>query len=126
MGLARMLLQSVPMGCPATTGWIGPLLKARPCKVKGLDPVVKRYMVRRVGGPGGSNATGASHRALIHAGWCGGMSEEAARVSGVCPPHGQRRRRHLEGGNGRVGSTRMGSCCGSGPDVSPECSYGKT
>ena len=68
------------------TGWIVPLVKTRPCKVKGLDPVVKRYRVRRDGGPGGSNATGASHWALIHAGWCGGMSEEAARVSGVCPP----------------------------------------
>ena len=34
----------------------------------------------------GSNATGASHRALIHAGWCGGMSEEAGRVSGAWPP----------------------------------------
>ena len=87
VGLARMLLQSVPMGCPATTGWIGPLLKARPCKVKGLDPVVKRYRVWRDEGPGGgSNATRASHRALIHAGWCGGMSEEAARISEVCPP----------------------------------------
>ena len=53
MGLARILLQSVPMGCPATTGWIGPLLKARPCKVKGLDPVVKRYRVRRDEGPRG-------------------------------------------------------------------------
>ena len=73
------------MGSPNTTGWGGPLVKARPCKVKGLDPVVKRYRVRRDGGPGGSNATGASqHRALIHAGWCGGMSEEAARVFGVC------------------------------------------
>ena len=63
--------------------------QARPCKVKGLDPVVKRYRVRRdggTGGGGGSNATGASHRALIHAEGCGGMSEEAARVSGVCPP----------------------------------------
>ena len=48
--------------------------------------MVKRYRVRRDGGPGGSNATLASHRALIHAGWCGGMSEEAARVSGVWPP----------------------------------------
>ena len=48
--------------------------------------MVKRYRVRRDGGTGGSNATGALHRALIHAGWCGGMSEEAARVSGVCPP----------------------------------------
>ena len=28
-------------------------MKARPCKVKGLDPVVKRYRVRRDGGPGG-------------------------------------------------------------------------
>ena len=62
------------------------MVKARPCKVKGVDPVVKRYRVRRDGGTGGSNATGASHLALIHAGWCGGMSEEAARVSGVCPP----------------------------------------
>ena len=43
--------------------------------------------------------TGPSY---IHAGWCRGMSEEAARVFGVCPPHGRRRRRHLEGGNGRV------------------------
>ena len=61
------------------------MVKARPCKVKGLDRVVKRYSVRRDGGTGGSNATGASHRALIHVGWCGGMSKEAARVSGVCP-----------------------------------------
>ena len=53
VGLARMLLLSVPMGLPNTTGWIGPLLKARPCKVKGLDPVVKRYRVSRDGGPGG-------------------------------------------------------------------------
>ena len=52
VGLARMLLQSVPMGRPDTTGWRGPLVKARPCKVKGLDPVVKRYRVRRDGGPG--------------------------------------------------------------------------
>ena len=55
-------------------------------KSKGLDPVVKRYRVRQDGGPGGSNATGASHRALIHAGWCGGMSEEAARISRAWPP----------------------------------------
>ena len=53
VGLARMLLQSVPMGRPNTTGWRGPLVKARPCKVKGLDPVVKRYRVSRDGGPGG-------------------------------------------------------------------------
>ena len=86
VGLARMLLQSVPLGRPNTTGWRGPLVKARPCKVKGLDPVVKRYRVSRDGGPGGSNATGASYRALIHAGWCCGMSEEAARVSGLWPP----------------------------------------
>ena len=64
------------------------MVKARPCKVKGVDPVVKRYRVRRDGGTGGggSNATGASHRALIHAGWCGGMFEEAARISGAWPP----------------------------------------
>ena len=63
------------------------MVKARPCKVKGLDRVVKRYKVRLEGGHlGGSNATGASHRALIHAGWCGGMSEEAGRVFGAWPP----------------------------------------
>ena len=49
VGLARMLLQSVPLGQPNTTGWRGPLVKARPCKVKGLDPVVKRYRVSRDG-----------------------------------------------------------------------------
>ena len=86
VGLARMLLQSVPLGRPNTTGWRGPLVKARPCKVKGLDPVVKRYRVRREGGLGGSNGTEASHRALIHAGWCGEMSEEAARISGAWSP----------------------------------------
>ena len=63
------------------------MVKARPCKVKGLDPVVKRYRVRRDGGTGGgSNATGASHRALIHAEWCGGMFEEAGRVFGAWRP----------------------------------------
>ena len=53
VGLARMLLPGVPLGRPDTTGWRGPLVKARPCKVKGLDPVVKRYRVRRDGGPRG-------------------------------------------------------------------------
>ena len=53
VGLARMLLPGIPLGRPDTTGWRGPLVKARPCKVKGLDPVVKRYRVRRDGGPGG-------------------------------------------------------------------------
>ena len=53
VGLARMLLPGVPMGRIDTTGWRGPLVKARPCKVKGLDPVVKRYRVSRDGGPGG-------------------------------------------------------------------------
>ena len=48
--------------------------------------MVKRYRVRRDGAQGGSNATEASHRALIHAGWCGGMSEEAGRVSRAWPP----------------------------------------
>ena len=41
-------------------------------------------------------------------------------------PHGWRCRRHLERGNGRVGSTRRGSCCGFGPDVASKCSYGLT
>ena len=53
MGPAWMLLQSVPMDSPNTTGWVGPMLKARPCKVKALDPVVKRYRVRRDRGPRG-------------------------------------------------------------------------
>ena len=53
VGLPRILLQSVPMGLLKTTGWEGPLVKARPCKVKGLDPVVKRYRVRWDGGIGG-------------------------------------------------------------------------
>ena len=53
VGLARMLLPGVPLGRPDTTGWRGPLVKARPCKVKGLDLVVKRYRVRRDGGPRG-------------------------------------------------------------------------
>ena len=53
VGLARMLLPGVPLGRPDTTGWRGPLVNARPCKVKGLDPVVKRYRVRRDGVPGG-------------------------------------------------------------------------
>ena len=53
VGQARMSLQSVPMGRPNTTGWGGPLVKACPCKVKGVDPVVKRYRVRRDGGPTG-------------------------------------------------------------------------
>ena len=86
VGLARMLLPGVPLGRPDKTEWRGPLVKSRPCEVKGLDLVVNRSRVRRDGGPGGSNATGASYRALIHAGWCCGMSEEAARVSGACPP----------------------------------------
>ena len=53
VGLAPILLPGVPLGGPDTTGWRGPLVKARPCKVKGLDLVVKRYRVRRDGGPRG-------------------------------------------------------------------------
>ena len=86
VALARMLLHCVPMGRPNTTEWTVPQVKSRPRKVKGLDPVVKRYRDRQDGDPGDSNATGASHRALIHAVRCGGMSKEAARVSGVWPP----------------------------------------
>ena len=50
-----------------------------------------------MGALGGGNATGASYRALIHAGWCCGMSEEATASPVRGPPHGRRRRRHLEG-----------------------------
>ena len=53
VGLARMLLPGVPMGRPNTTGWRGPLVKARPWEVKGLDLVVNRSRVRLDGGPGG-------------------------------------------------------------------------
>ena len=62
------------------------MFEARPWKVKGLNLVVNRSKVRRDGARGGSNAAGASHRPLIHVGWCCGMSEEAARVSGMWPP----------------------------------------
>ena len=48
--------------------------------------MVKRSRVRRDEGTGGSNATGASYWALIHAGWCGGMSKEAGRISDAWPP----------------------------------------
>ena len=45
----------------------------------------------------------------------------------VCDPlHGRRYRRRLEGGNGRVGAKRRGSCGGLGPDLVPECSHGLT
>ena len=53
VGLARMLLPGVPMGRTDTTGWRGPLVKARPCKVKGLDRVLKRYRVGGTGALGG-------------------------------------------------------------------------
>ena len=52
-GLAQMLLPGIPLGRPDTTGWRGPLVKAHPWKVKGLDLVVNRSRVRRDGGPGG-------------------------------------------------------------------------
>ena len=46
--------------------------------------------------------------------------------AGCCPPHGRRCRRHLEGGNYRIGSTRSGLSCGFGPDVAPRCPSGPT
>ena len=51
--LARMLLRGVPLGRPDTTVRRGPLVKARPLKVKGLDLVDNCSRVRRDGGPGG-------------------------------------------------------------------------
>ena len=50
VGLARMLLPGVPLVRPDTTVWRGPLVKARPWEVKGLDLVVNRSRVRRDGG----------------------------------------------------------------------------
>ena len=120
--LARMLLPGVPTGRPDTTGWRGPLVKARPWEVKGLDLVVNRSRVSRDGAPGGvamppERRTGPSYMR-------GGVvacpkRRHASPVRG--PPHGRRRRRHLEGGNGRVGSTRRGCSCGFGPNVTPRC-----
>ena len=57
VGLAHMLLCGVPLGGPDTTGWRGPLVKARPCEVKGLDLVVNRSRVRWDGALRVSNAT---------------------------------------------------------------------
>ena len=70
VGLAQMLLLVVPLGRPDTTGWRGPLVKARSCKVKGLDPVVKRYRVSRDEGPGGvamppEHRTGPSYMRMV-------------------------------------------------------------
>ena len=53
VGLARMLLPGVPMGIPDTTGWRGPLVRARPWEVKWLDLVINRSWVSRDGAPGG-------------------------------------------------------------------------
>ena len=53
VGLAQMFLPGVPLGRADTTGWRGPLVKARPCIVKGLDPVVNCSGFRQDGGPGG-------------------------------------------------------------------------
>ena len=53
MGLARMLFPGVPLGRPDTTGWRGPLVKARPWQVKRLDLVVNLSTVRRDGALGG-------------------------------------------------------------------------
>ena len=42
------------------------------------------------------------------------------------PLHGRRCRRHLQGGNGRIESTRGGSAGVLGPDLVLKCSYGLT
>ena len=125
--LARMLLRGVPLGRPDTTVWRGPLVKACFGKDRGLDPVANCPRVRREGGPGGvamppERCTGPSHMR-------GGVvacpkRRHASAMRG--PPHERRRRRHPEGGNGRVESTRSGCSCGPGPDVAPKCSYGPT
>ena len=52
VGLAQMLLPGIPLGRTDTTGWRGPLVKARLWEVKGLDLVVNRSRVIRDGGPG--------------------------------------------------------------------------
>ena len=53
VGYVQNVFGDVAMGRPVATRCKRPLVKARPAKVKGLDPVVKRYRVRRDGGPGG-------------------------------------------------------------------------
>ena len=42
------------------------------------------------------------------------------------PLHERRCRRHLEGGNGRIGSTRGGYASRLGPNLVLKCSYGLT
>ena len=90
VGFARMLLPGLPLGLPDTTGWRGPLVKARPWEVKGLDLVVKRYRVRRDGALGVAmppeRRTGPSYmRGGVVA--CPKMPH-ASPVHG--PPHGRR------------------------------------
>ena len=98
--LAWMLLPGVPMGRPDTTGWRGPLVKARPTKVKGLVLLVNRSRVWRDGAPGGV-AMPLERR--IEPSYMRGSvvaCPKRRHASPVrAPPHGRRRRRHLEGGN---------------------------
>ena len=101
--------------------------KARPWEVKGLDLVVNRSRVRRDGGPRGA-AMPPEHRT-----WPSHMRDGAVAClkrrhasPGCGPRHGRCRRRHLEGGNCRVGSTRSGFSYGFGPDVAPRCPSGRT
>ena len=121
VGLARMLLPGVPLGRPDTTGWRAPLVKARSWEVKGLDLMVNRSRVRRDGGPRGvamppECRIGPSYM------WGGVVACPKRRHASLgCGPRHGRRRRHLERGNGRVGSTRSGFSCGFGPDVAPRC-----
>ena len=61
VGLPQMLLPGIPLGRTDTTGWRGPLVKARPWEVKGLDLVVNCSRVRRDGGPGGLQC----HRSVV-------------------------------------------------------------
>ena len=62
------------------------MLKARPCKVKGLDPVVKRYRVRRDGGTRGvAMPPERRTRPSYMRGGVVACPKEPGRVSGACP-----------------------------------------
>ena len=92
MGLARMLLKC-SYGLTDHNRVDRSTAQSPSVKVKGLHPMVKLYRVRRdggTGGRGGSNATGASHRALIYAGSVVACPKRRDASSGRGPPHGRR------------------------------------
>ena len=67
------------------------MVKARPCKVKGLDPVVKRYRVRWDGGTGGVAMPPERHTGPSYMRGCVVACPKRRDASpGRGPPHGRR------------------------------------